>query len=274
MDIGEMSLGTIGGPETFAGQSSGMLRSLHPELPEPIYFESAPALFAALRNREVDAVVGAGATVGGGYTVMARMIAEVGSDLNVLIEEPLPFNCALLGRHGSTLATIRCVYGGLGSLAQARAFVTRELPHASTAIYEAPGATARTIAHGDGSLAMLGTRAFAQKWALVVLADDVDGGAVNGIWWVVSRHRRFDTNPKVLFVTGRFGDDGQLGRLASEVTMAGYSLCGATAYPSDALLEFDYLLRFRGTGRIDQIEQSLAGFPAVRLAGAISPRIP
>ena len=42
----------------------------------------------------------------------------------------------------------------------------------------------------------------------ILLVDEVDGGAVNGAWWVVSTHRRFDANPTVLFMTGRFSDDG------------------------------------------------------------------
>src|ERR1700730_10939918 len=44
----QLSVGTIGGPETFAGQATQMLRRLYPVLGELSYFQDASSLFSAL----------------------------------------------------------------------------------------------------------------------------------------------------------------------------------------------------------------------------------
>jgi prephenate dehydratase len=271
--IGEMSLGVIGGPETFAGQSTCMLRELHPTLAAATYFASGSALFTALRSGEVDAAVGASAILGDGYTIMPRMIAERDSGLYVVIEETLPFYCSLLGRKGSKLGDIRLIHGGPGSISLGRAFIKTYMPQASTAIYDEPFSTAHTIAQGDGKEAILGTRRFAQKFSLEILADNIDGGAVNGSWWVISRLPSFETNPTLVFVAGRFADDGKIGRLVKAVGAKGYELSSVSVYASgERLLEFDYLLRFRGVGQLMLVQTALVGFPSARLAGAIAPR--
>jgi prephenate dehydratase len=269
--ISEMSLGVIGGPETFAGQSTNRLRELYPSLSEPIYFETGSAMFAALRNNELDAAVGASATLCDGYTVMPRMIVQCDSTLYVVIEELLPFNCSLLGQKGSKLADIDVIYGGSGSLSQARAFFDVHMPHTSTRIYEAPFPTALQIAQGGGKEAILGTRRFAERFSLEILAENIDGGTLNGSWWVISRLPLFEPQPTILFVAGRFSDDCQLGRLVTSVGARGFEISGVTSYASGGrLMEFDYLLRFRGAGELASVQAALANFRGTRLAGAIA----
>lgn len=265
------SLGVIGGPETFAGQSARRLREFYPSLAEPVYFDSGSAMFAALQHNEVDAVVGASATLGEGYTILPRMVAKRGSLLCILIERALPFNCSLLARKGLRLAEVDVVYGGPGSIAQAREFLAARMPRASSSIYDEPFMTAHRIATGAGNEAILGTRALAERFGLEVLAEDIDGGAINASWWVVSRHPSFEPEPTVLFVAGRFADDGKLSPVIRALGDEGFELSGVSPCASgERLLEFDHLLRFRGAGRLNSVQKALATFKELRLAGAIA----
>ena len=265
------SLGVIGGPETFAGHTTGLLRNLYPRLAEPVYFEGSSAMFSALAEGRIDAIVGASATLGEGYTVLPRMVARRGASLFILIEKMLPFNCSLLARKGVELADVRMVYGGPGSLAIAREFIATHMPGASSSVYDEPMGTARRIAEGAQDGAILGTTALARKVSLNVLAENVDGGAINGSWWVVSRYASFEPEPTILFVAGRFTDDCKLGRVVSAVGDQGYALTNVAPYASEGgLLEFDCLLRFRGAGRLKSVQEALADFDEVRLAGAIA----
>jgi prephenate dehydratase len=272
-DIASVSLGTIGGPETFAGQSTDTLRALYPQFALPVYYPTAEIMFAALSRGEVDAVVGASATIGAGYTTLDHMIATTKETLFVVAEEPLSFHSLLLGKHEATLADIKLVYLGRASIDLGRRLIADRMQNARTELYADPIATACRVAEGDGTTAILGTRRMAEKTGLSILADDIDADVLNGNWWAISTKALLVTLPERLFIAGRFADDAELGRLLSAISAAGFYLATASAYPSGGrLLEFYYLLRFRGSGPLNLIQSAIKQFPRARIAGALKAR--
>jgi hypothetical protein len=72
----QLSGGTNGGPETFAGQATQMLRRLYPVLGEPSYFPDAPSLFSALDTGAVDTIIGAAASLGADHTSISDRLTE------------------------------------------------------------------------------------------------------------------------------------------------------------------------------------------------------
>jgi prephenate dehydratase len=264
-----ISVGAVGGLESFAGQAAETLRSLYPNLGEPSYFANGERLFAALADGTVDAIVGAAANVGG-YTILDRMLGAPRSTLYVIAECQLPFGCALLGRRGSRLADIRMVQGGPASLAQARSYLSENLPAVEIATYAQPIAAAQMVAESDGTVAIVGTRVLAEKYELDVLAADIDKGAINGNWWALSSKQVFHSAPDRLFVTGRLRRGGELARALVALSGAGYALDTVSATASGReLLEFDYVLRLSGDGALADAQAAVASFPSLRLAGAI-----
>jgi len=104
-----------------------------------------------------------------------------------------------------------------------------------------------------------------------VLAEDVDGGAVNGLWWVIANRPRFAPAPTRLCVALRAGDDGRLGELTGALAQAGMVLASAWPRPTGAaLVEGDYLLRFRGAAALETAQAAIARCPGARLAGALA----
>lgn len=271
---GSISVGTIGGPETFAGVITERLQTAYPEFAAPVYFPTGPTLFAALGEGRVDAIIGAGATAGDGFTIMADLVVKHAGRWFVVAEELLPFKCALLGRPGSTLGAVRTYYGGHASIAQAAAFAAQHLPGAVGEVSNDPVATARAVASSDGGLALLGTVAMAQRFGLEVLAREVDGGSVNGVWWAVSSRPHLDPAPSTIYVLVRFSADGEAGRLACALADHGFLLAAAHTKPTRAgLLQFDGLLRFQGTGTLEAVRAAVAPFTSVKLVGSLRPRM-
>ena len=83
--------------------------------------------------------------------------------------------------------------------------------------------------------------------------------------------------PRRLVVTGRFCDDGltsgQLSALICALAKIGYVVQTISAQPScEALFEYDYVLRFRGDGKLPAVRAALEPFKSARLAGAFDPR--
>lgn len=271
-DPAQITVATIGGPETFAGEATTRLRQKYPVLSQPIYFDTGDALFDALTGGKVDAIVAASANLVG-YTILESMLAAPDSGLYVIAECQLPFECLLLAKRGTRLSDIGLVYGGPVSIGQASAFISECLPNVETARYTNPLATAQGIAEGDGKAAILGTRGMAERFELNVVANNVDGGAVNGNWWALSSKPVFAQDPDCIFVAGRLSGDGGLGRLVAAVSATGYTLANVfTAATGRKLLEFDYVLGFHGTGTLAEVESQLAAAPPARLAGAIRAR--
>ena len=72
-----------------------------------------------------------------------------------------------------------------------------------------------------------------------------------------------------MLVTGRFGNDSQMSELISVLARTGYLLRAACPQATGrALYEYDYMLRFSGTGKLSAVRAALACFGSARLAGA------
>jgi len=263
-----ITTGTIGGPETFAGQATGELRVLFPYLAEPAYFDSGAGLYAALADSAVQAIIGAAEGLGG-TTSLVNLLHDAPAPLFVVAEAQLAFRCALLGRRGARIEDVRTVLGGPVSLEQARAFLRERLPRVVAANYHDPLATAQRIANGDGSEAVLGTLTLADRFGLEVLARDVDGGIVNANIWALSSAPHFDPAPGRVLVAGRFGYQGELGAVIGRMAAVGFTLeTMAGRANGKALFGSDYLLRFAGQGSLEAVERALDG-GAGRLVGAL-----
>lgn len=266
----KVRIGTIGGPETFAGQATQAMNAMFPFLASPVYFPTGATLFDALRTGLVDAVIGAGSNLGGD-TELARMLLDEETRLFVVAEAQLPFGCQLLGRAGAQLDDIRLVHGGPASIAQASAFLSGQLPAAATAIYSDPLATGVQVAQSDGSEAVLGTAQLAARFGLSILAADVDGGIINGNWWALARKARFEQEPRHLIVTARWPDQPPLADLLARLQVAGFSLSSISTRPSQRqLFEADHLMRFAGTGTLAAVEDAVAAIPGTCLKAALA----
>lgn len=264
-----LKIGTIGGNETFAGQSTDKMRRMYPFLGEPHFFASGADLFEALRERHVDAVIGAAGNLAGD-TEMVHMLLNPDSGLYVVAEAALPFGCHLLGASDATLAQVTVVHGGPASIAQAQSFLSAHLPNAVTNIYSDPLATGRSVAAGDGSEAVLGTRQLARRFGLSILAEQVDGGIVNGNWWALGNVRFFAEAPTRLVVTARWSEAEKLATMLQELASVGFALTTITGRATGrTLFETDYLLRFHGSGSLHDIEAIIAATAGARLAGAM-----
>ena len=168
-----------------------------------------------------------------------------------------------------TSAAGRHVLGHDGSIAHSRTWFEANLPNAKIEVVTSHSqVAAETVRKGDGSIASVGSPELAAKFGLVELAKDIDGGSMVN-YWAVSLAQHFSDTPTRLVVTGRFGDNAELSELICALREAGYAL--RTVYPKAsgrALDEYDCMLRFQGTGRLDVVRGVLALFGSARLVGA------
>jgi prephenate dehydratase len=268
-----LSVGVIGGPASFSGKSAERLRARHSLLGEPVYFQSGPAMIAALLEGRVDSMVGAHASAAG-YTPLFQTIAAPNARVYVIAEEILPFECNLLGQADAVLDHISVVWGGNASLPLVRQFVARHLPRAELAAYTESAAAIEAVRAGDGSEVIIGTEELAAREGLSVLARNVAGDHADGSWWIVSTRPAFAAAPSTVFVSLRARDDGVLGTLVARLSEEGYRLSTVAAHPTGGqLLTFDVLARFRGEGTLAGVRAVLDTIAGCRLAGAITDKI-
>ena len=270
MSAPSLSLGALGGPHTFNGLAAQRLKALYPVFAEIRYFPSSDAVVEAALAGEVDAACAPEQMSKTGFHagMLARMTAP-DSKLYVIAEAARAYGCALLGKPGASLNRIRLVTGHDGSITQSRAWLAANLPAARIEIVDTHSEVAAcAVLESDGSVASVGSRDLAASFGLAEMARDIDGGgAVN--YWALSLKPLFSETPDRLLVTGRFRDDSALGALVAALGQAGWPLRTACPQPiGRALYEFDYMLRFAGTGSLATARESLARFPTARLAGA------
>jgi hypothetical protein len=126
------------------------------------------------------------------------------------------------------------------------------------------------VAEGDGTSAIIGTGALAEKFGLQEIATGIDGSAVSGNWWAISAIPLLDPSPTLLIVTGRFSGDGQLGDTVTLLQRAGFTLLTMSAkVTGQELFQSDCVLRFGGKGTLQSVQTALKPATHVRLAGAI-----
>jgi prephenate dehydratase len=266
----KLSLGALGGPDTFNGMGALQMQARYPMFAEIRYFPTSDAVIEAALSGAVDAGCAPEQMSRTGFHdgMLARMTAP-GARLHVIAETARGYGCALLAKPGARLAEIRLVTGHNGSIDHSRPWLEQHLPQAKIEIVETHSEqAARTVLASDGSIASVGSADLAARFGLAVQAKDIDGGAAVN-YWAVSLQPLFSATPDRLLVTGRFGNDSRLAALVETMAEAGYLL--RTACPrtiGQALYEYDYMLRFAGAGTLADIRRRLAGFAALRLAGA------
>ena len=265
-------VGALGGPGTFASQAAEHLRARYPEWGEICYAPTGDELWTALAEGRLDVLVQTAETDRNGFNAVHARLAAPGAPYYVIAEAVVPYACALLGRPGTRLGDVRRVLGH-GSIQQCRQYLAEHLPRAEIVVHgENSMAAAREVAEGDGTLAVVGTRITAELNGLVVLAADVDGGSMANFWALATRPCYSDLPTRVV-VAGRLGGQGELGDVIGRLTDNGYRLRTVYSRPGgQRLFEYDYVLAFSGAGERGAVEQALAAFPTLRLAGAFAAR--
>ncbi len=269
-----LTLGSLGGPQTFGAQASKVMMKRYPEFAEIIYYPSADEALEAVIHGEVDALCAPEQMVNTGFHPgIQSWIAKPASRLHIAAESTHAYHCMLLGKPGATLADVRKVIGHTGSVTQSRSWLEANLPDAQIEIVHTNSMYAgQSILESDGSIASVGTPELGLELGLEALAKDIDGGSV-GNYWALSREPLFSDKPTRLVVAARFGDDGQPGRLICALEQVGYSLqTVSTGAGGKALYQYDYVLRFRGEGKLEEVRSALAPFQPARLAGAFESR--
>lgn len=265
-------VGALGGPGTFASQAAEHLRGLYPEWGDVRYAPAGDALWTALAEGRIDVLVQTAETDQNGFSAVYAQVASPTGRAYVIAEAVVPYGCALLAKPGTRLADVRKVLGH-GSVQQCRRFLDEQLPHATVTVHgQNSMAAAEEVAAGDGSLAVVGTRITAEMYGLAVLASDIDGGSIANFWALAIQPHYADLPTRVV-VAGRLAGDGDLGDVATRLTALGLRLRNVYSQPSrQRLFEYDNVFTFVGAGERRAIEQALAPFRTLRLAGAFVAR--
>jgi prephenate dehydratase len=263
-----LTLGALGGPNTFGGDAARELMALYPEFTDITYFHTAEEGFTF--NGEHDAMCAPQQMMKTGFHPgINAYVANQGSPLYVIAETTHVYHCSLLLRPGARIADVREVRGHTGSMTQCRDWIEKNIPDAKiTIVHTSSHEAAREALNSDGSIASVGTPGMAQQFGLQQAATDIDGGSCAN-YWAISPHRLFSETPDRLVVTGRFNDGGAVGRISAALAECGYDLRSVfTKASGQRLYEYDYLLWFGGAGALSAIETTLAGFAGARLSGA------
>lgn len=268
-----LKLGALGGPNTFGGQAAQRMRQLYPEFTELVYF---PTSEAGLRGTGTlaDAVCVPEQMVNTGFHPGTQARVAVPNSLAYVIAEVThEYHCSLLTKPGTNLRDIRKVLGHTGSVSQSRAWLQEQLPWAEIAIVESHSqAAAQEVQRSDGTIASVGTPEMAHQFGLLELAKEIDDGSV-GHYWALSARPLFSESPTRLVVAGRFGETDQLGDTVCLLAEAGYKLATVFAGASRRkLFEYDYAMRFAGSGNLPAVKSALKKVTSARLAGAFEAR--
>jgi prephenate dehydratase len=138
----------------------------------------------ALSRGDVDGILLRPETTATGPGGAYRLLG--GGGVQVAGEYAVPFRCLLAARPGARMSEIKQVFGH-GALHECSRRLAELLPHAVvTATERISYESARDVAAGDGTTAVVANAHTAAELDLDVLADDIDDGAV-GVWWLLVR---------------------------------------------------------------------------------------
>ena len=260
-----ISVGTLGGPATFAGEATQALCARHPEFGAPVYFPSIDDCWRELGRGSVEVIVVGAQRSGQAH----RGEALMGGRYYVIDEHAHALQCNLYAKPGTRKAAVRRI-SGHSSMVQCAAWLDREFPGVPREMHRLNSvAAAAEVLAGDGTAAVVGSRSLPQVvGGLEALALGIDDGAL-GSWWAVSREPRFSEQPQVALVAARCASDGALGALVAAMADADCGLDTAAAFPvPEGFAVYDYLLTFGTRGSLADIRRALARFAHARLVGA------
>jgi prephenate dehydratase len=265
-----LKLGALGGPHTFNAQAAKVMLERYAQFADIVYFPTSNDVIQAVLGGHADAACAPEQTSKRGFHagMAARMLAP-NSRLQVIAEIARRYCCSLLGKPGSNLGQVRHVFGHDGSIEHSRSWLESNLPAAPIKIVGTNSELAARLAlDSDGSIASVGSPELAAKLGLAELAKEIDDGSVVN-YWAISLRQPDCAAPNRLLVAGRFGNDAQLGALILAMGDIGYLL--RTVHSQAAgrtLYEYDYMLRFAGTGTLGAARDVVSCFGSARLAGA------
>jgi prephenate dehydratase len=271
MELRNLKLGSLGGPNTFGGEAAQRMLKLYPMFDEIVYFPTSEdaqrfdGWHATCAPQQMSKT--------GHHTGMQERIARHGSQECVVAEVTHAYHCSLLVKPGVDDARIRRVIGHTGSVTQCRDWVKTHLPQAEIEIVHtnSMGAAAE-VSSSDGSTASIGTPGMGREFGLEERHKDIDGHSV-GAYWAMSPHQLFSDAPTRLVVAGRFAAGGRLSQLVGALAGAGFGFDTTFSMPSGKqLYEYDYALRFSGAGSLAAVRSAVSGFGEARLAGAFEAR--
>jgi prephenate dehydratase len=266
-----LKLAALQGPNTFGGEAGRRFIQLYPELfsPDMIFYDTAEGALGFEDGRADASCAPQQMTLTGYHAGIQSYIARTDLTLYVIAEVEHAYHCTLLVKPGTPIEKVKRVLGHTGSITQSRAWLEKNAPHIEIIIVDTSSMdAAKTAKNGDGSTASIGTPGMAEEFGLEQLVNDVDGGSI-GSYWAVSPKPIFSETPTRVLVAGRFHDDGRLTSIISAVDGAGFTLETIFTSPSGKrLFEYDYVMRFRGTGTLSAVKAAVKTVRGARLAGA------
>jgi prephenate dehydratase len=265
-----MTLGILQGPNTFGAEAARRFLELYPELfADIVYYDTAEEALSFEDGRADAICPPQQMTRTGFHPGMQAYVARPDSKLYVIGEVKHAYCCSLLVKPGSRLENVKRVLGHTGSITQSRHWLEAHVPQAEIIVVNTSSMdAAKTVKDGDGSVASIGTAGMAEEFGLQELHKDVDGGSV-GSYWAVTPKPIFSETPSRVVVAGRFHDDGRLTDVICGLAGVGFRL--ETVFDSASgqrLFEYDYVLRFGGSGQLAAVKAAVAAVTGARLAGA------
>jgi prephenate dehydratase len=257
--VGTLSLGALGGPDTFGGQAAAEIVARYPEFSEVVYLENSQEAFGETGSWRTSASCVPEQTSKTGFHVTTqRRVAVPPGKLFVLAEMGHAYRCSLLVKPGSDIGGIRRVLGHTGSINQSRTWLAENVPTASVEVVTTHSMGAGVaVADGDGSVAAVGTPELADRLGLEQAATQIDGGSV-GHYWAVSPHALFASEPTRLVVAGRSTGDGSLSRVVASLQALGFYLRTIwTEAAGDRLFHYQVVAVFVGSGELAAVETAL-----------------
>ncbi|GEM_PF-2868031 len=268
---GSLILAALGGAVTFGGEAALRMVQLYPEFrPEVVFYPTAEEAFGAVLAGKADATCAPEQMSATGFHHGSQSrLARPDSPAFVAAEVTHGYHCALLVKPGAPTEGIREVQGHTGSITQSRQWLEKHLPQAKITIVDTSSfGAAQAVVDSDGSIASVGTPAAARQFGLEMRHTEIDGGSVASYWGFSARPIFVDT-PNRVILAGRMEGDGSLTDVVQAMASAGYKL--STCFPEATgrkLFEYDYALRFVGSGRLASVQEAVRAFPTVRVAGA------
>jgi len=166
-----MRIAYLGPPGTFSEEAVARCDLSRGDEPAP--YPTFADAYHALRRGEVEGAL---------LPIENSIEGSVGANLDLLVHEPgplirrevlLPVHQHLLARPGTRLGDVKRVLSHPQPIGQCSRFLRERLPGVSLEPSQSTADAARKVAEGEPEAAAIGSRAAAQRFGLVVLAESI-----------------------------------------------------------------------------------------------------